>query len=191
MVLALLFSPCLLAQTIDQRGNCDLAVSVRTADEGSIDAPIQVDLLAAQGWIATAHITGAEPAQFRVINGKSYRLKVSGRGIQTITTSYFEVNPLETLHTETVHVKPESEAPAEELTGGSATISVTEMNIPKKASAEMDKGQDAFAKGNMEEAEAHFEKAIAEYPQYARAYDMLGVIAIKSPDRAKARELFS
>jgi len=191
VVLALLFSPCLLAQTIDQRGNCDLAVSVRTADEGSIDAPIQVDLLAAQGWIATAHITGAEPAQFRVINGKSYRLKVSGRGIQTITTSYFEVNPLETLHTETVHVKPESEAPTEELTGGSATISVTEMNIPKKASAEMDKGQDAFAKGNMEEAEAHFEKAIAEYPQYARAYDMLGVIAIKSPNRAKARELFS
>ena len=189
-MLLLLFSPLLAAQT-ESRGNCDLAVSVRASNEASIDAPIQVDLLAAQGWIATVHITGAEPAQFRVINGKSYRLKVSGRGLETITTPYFEVNPLETLHTETVHVKPETEEPGEESIGGPPTISVAEMNIPKKARAEMDKGQDAYTKGDMENAAAHFEKAIIEYPRYARAYDMLGVIAIKRSNRIKARELFS
>ena len=64
------------------------------------------------------------------------------------------------------------------------------MNIPKKASAEMNKGLEAYSKGDMEKAAAHFEKAIAEYPRYARAYDKLGAIAMKSSDRAKARELF-
>jgi tetratricopeptide (TPR) repeat protein len=65
------------------------------------------------------------------------------------------------------------------------------MNIPRKARAEMNKGMDAYAKGEMEKAAAHFEKATAEYPRYARAYDMLGVIAIKGSNRVKARELFS
>lgn len=192
VLLVLLFSTLLRAQTeAQQRGNCDLAVSVRAADEASIDVPIQVDLLAAQGWIATAHITGAEPAQFRVINGKSYRLKVSGRGFETVTTPYFEVNPLETLHTETVHVKPESLESAAQPASGPPTISVAEMGIPKKAGAEMNKGLDAYSKGDMRQASAHFEKAIAEYPRYARAYDMLGAIAIKRSNRSKARELFS
>jgi tetratricopeptide (TPR) repeat protein len=43
----------------------------------------------------------------------------------------------------------------------------------------------------MEKAAAHFEKAIAEYSRYARAYDMLGAIAMKNSNRMKARELFS
>jgi tetratricopeptide (TPR) repeat protein len=43
----------------------------------------------------------------------------------------------------------------------------------------------------MEKAAAHFEKAIAEYPSYARAYDMLGAIAMKGSNRSKARDLFS
>jgi Tfp pilus assembly protein PilF len=55
----------------------------------------------------------------------------------------------------------------------------------------MKKGLDAYSKGDMEKATAHFEKAIADYPRYARAYDMLGAIAIKGSNRAKARELFS
>ena len=184
-----MFSPFLVAQT-ELRGNCDLSVSVRTSDERSIEAPIQVEVLSPQGVIATVYIVGAEPAQFRVTSGKTYRLTVSGKGIEATTTPYFEINALELVHTETVHVKPESLAAGESIPG-SPTISVSEMSIPKKASAEMNKGLDAYSKGNMEKAAAHFEKAIAEYSRYARAYDMLGVIAIKGSNRTKARELFS
>lgn len=179
-----------IAQT-ETSANCDLYVSVRAIDEGSIDVPIQVDLMTARGWIATVHIVGAEPAQFRVNNGKTYRLKISGNGIETTTTAFFEVNPLETLHRETVHVKPDNQASQTQSSAGSPTISVSEMNIPKKASTEMKKGLDAYSKGDMENAAAHFEKAIAEYPRYARAYDMLGAIAMKGSDRIRAREFFS
>ena len=187
-----MFSPFLAAQQQSESGaNCDLSVSVRSGDERSIDAPFQVEVHSARGLLATVHVFGAEPAQFRVVNGKTYRLKVTGNGFEAVTTPYFEINPLETLHTETVHVKPENQKPTGELTRGSPTISVSEMNIPKKASAEMNKGLDAYSKGDMEKAAAHFERAIAEYPRYARAYDMLGAIAIKGSDRVKARELFS
>jgi len=191
-VLALLaLSPIVAAQTQTESGaNCDLSVSVRSGDERSIDAPFQVEVHSARGLLATVHIFGAEPAQFHVQNGKTYSLRVTGNGFETVTTAYFEINPLEMIHTEIVHVKPDKQNPNGESPSGSPTISVSEMNIPKKASAEMKKGMEAYAKGVMEAAAAHFEKAIAEYPRYARAYDKLGAIAMKSSDRAKARELF-
>lgn len=190
-LLLLMFTPFLLAQT-ESAGNCDLSVRIRTSDERSIEAQMQVDVLSPLGVvIATTHVIGAETAQFRVYNGRTYRLKVSGNGVETITTSYFGINALEMSHTETVHVKPQSQNPAGDSPPGSPTISVSELNAPRKASAEMSKGLDAYSKGDMEKAAAHFEKAVAEYPRYARAYDLLGAIAIKGSNRSKARELFS
>jgi len=187
----LVLSPFAAAQQQAESGaNCDLSVSVRTSDERSIDAPFQVEVHSARGLLATVHIFGSEPAQFRVQNGKTYRVRVVGNGFEAVTTAYFEINPLEMIHTETVHVKPTKEKPNGESIPGSPSISVSEMNIPKQAKAEMNKGLEAYSKGDMERAAAHFEKAIAEYPRYARAYDKLGAIAMKSSERAKARELF-
>jgi len=191
VLVLLVLSPFAAAQTQTESGaNCDLSVSVRSSDERSIDAPFQVEVHSARGLLATVHIFGAEAAQFHVQNGKTYSLRVTGNGFETVTTAYFEINPLEMIHTEIVHVKPEKQNPNGESPSGSPTISVSEMNITKKASAEMNKGLEAYSKGDMEKAAAHFEKAIAEYPRYARAYDKLGAIAMKSSDRAKARELF-
>lgn len=186
-------SPLVVAQQTDSGGNCDLSVSVRTNDERSIETQIQVEVLSPQGVaIATAHIVGSEPAQFRVSNGRTYRLRVSGNGIDTITTAYFGINALEQVHSETVHIKPASQnPPGEESPPRSPTISVIELNAPRKASSEMNRGLDAYSKGDMEKAAAHFEKAIAEYPRYARAYDMLGAISMKGSNRSKAREFFS
>jgi tetratricopeptide (TPR) repeat protein len=178
------------AQT-QSRDNCDLSVRVVTRDERGIEGQIQVEVLSREGTtIATVHVNGEEPVQFRVANGNSYGLRVSGAGIKTVTTPHFEIIPLEEAHTETVYVQPENEKETRESTPTAPTISVSEMNVPKKASAEMNKGLEAFSKGDMGKAAVHFEKAAAEYPQYARAYDNLGVIAVKSSDRAKARELF-
>src|SRR5260370_26766037 len=128
VLVLLAVSHFLMAQT-GARGDCDLYVSVRTGDERDIEAPFQVDLLSPQGLLATVHIFGNEPAQFRVANGRTYRLTVAGRGIETITTSYFEVNPLETLHHETVHVKPSNETTAGESRPGSPTASMSEMTL--------------------------------------------------------------
>ena len=185
-----MLSSFLVAQS-QSRDNADLIVRVRANDERSIEAPIQVELIAPRGPVATLHITGEELAQFRVTSGTTYRVKVSGLGFETVTTPYFEINPLEQMHTETIHVKLESQKQAGESTSGSSTISVSEMSIPRNANTEMKKGLDAYSKGDMEKAAAHFEKAIAEYPRYARAYDMLGVIEIKRSNRTKAKELFS
>lgn len=190
VLVVLVFSSFLIAQ-VNIAENCDLSVRIRTSDERSIEGQIRVELLSPNGQISAVSVHGGEPAQFRVANGKTYRLTVSGGSIETVTTSYFEINNLEPSHTETVHVKLENQKGDAESTSESATISVSELNIPKKARSEMEKGLDAYSKGDMEKAAAYFEKTLTYYPRYARAYDMLGVIAIKGSDRVKARELFS
>ena len=188
--LFLVFSSFLVAQQ-DLQNNCDLRVRVRTDDDRRIEEPIQVAVLSTRGLVATVNVVGEEYAQTRVTSGRSYRLTVSGSGIESITTSYFDIGDLEREHTETVHVKPKNSQHSEESPAGTGTISISEMDIPKKASVEMKKGLDAYSKGDMKTAASHFETATADYPRYARAFDMLGAIAMKGSDRAKARDLFS
>ena len=191
VLILLVLSSSVVAQ-MPSNDNCDLSVRVRANDERSIEASIQVEVLSPDGTtIATTHVTGDEPAQLQAARGRTYRLRVSGIGIEPVTTAYFTINALEQMHTETVYVKATKRKETAESASGSPTISVSEMNVPKKAGAAMEKGLDAYSKGDMAQAAAHFEKAIAAYPQYARAFNLLGVIAIKDSHRVKARELFS
>lgn len=189
VLLLLMFSPLIAAQ-VDSSGACDLSVRIVTADEHSIDSQIQVQLFSSQSVLATVSIVGDQSAQFRVMGGKTYRVTVSGVGIESVTTPYFEIAPLETVHTEVVHVKSAVQK-SEVDSSTPPTISVSDLKVPKKASTEMKKGLELYAQGDMAKASARFEKALDIYPQYARAYDMLGVIAIKGSDRSKARGWFT
>lgn len=154
--------------------------------------PLQVELLSTAGTpISAAQTNGTGNADFQVMSGGTYRIQVSGQGVET-TTAEFRIPDGEQVHMETVNVK--ASAPTNEqheAQGSSATISLAEMNIPDKARDELQKGMEAFAKGEMEKAQQHFDKAISIYPQYARAYAAEGIIAAKSGDRVKAKALFS
>jgi tetratricopeptide (TPR) repeat protein len=174
---------------------CDLTVRVHNTQDRSLDTPVQVELLSPQGTpMMAAHVTGESPAQFQVMPGNSLKLRVSGPGIETTTSDSIYIYAWERSHSETVNVNMVDSSGANKATdrtGDSPTVSAAEMNIPPKARDELQKGTDAFLKGDLKKAQEHYEKAAAIYPQYARAYTDLGVIAIKGGDRGKAREMFS
>lgn len=190
-VLAVLaFSTSLAAQSGPNK-DCALTIRVRTMDERSVATLVQVQLLTTEDIVVgTRSLNNGEPAEFQVGNGQTYRLSITGNGIEPVNT-YFEINPLEPSHTEIIHVAPDLKNVPGKTAQGAASVSVSELMIPTKAGAEMKKGLAAYTKGDMEKASAQFQKAVAAYPRYARAYDLLGVIAIRKPDRAKAREFFS
>lgn len=171
---------------------CQLTIRVRTIQDREYNRPLRVEILSHQGTpISAAQTNGTGNADFQVMSGVAYRVQVSGQGVET--TSYdFRISDGEQVHMETVNVKPGAPADQQQQAqGGSATISVGEMNIPDKARDELQKGMEAFAKGDMTKAQQRFEKAISIYPQYARAYAAEGILAVKSGDRAKAKSLFS
>lgn len=190
VLIAVVLAPLLRAQP-GTKDNCDLSVRVRTIDERSIETPIKVEVLTSQGVLGTANIVGGDLAHFKVTSGRNYRLQVSGTALETVMTPFFEINGLEQEHSETILVKFKSEKNESVSANGETTISVNEMDIPKRAGGEMKKGLEAYSQGDMAKARAHFETAAVEYPHYARADEMLGVIAIKGGERIKARELFN
>lgn len=124
-------------------------------------------------------------ARFGGIRPGVYRAKISGMGIQTTTSDSFVIDPLAMASMQTVTVQRTPEALAEEKAVAPA-ISAAELNIPAKARREFDKGKEFFDKGRLDEASKRFTKAAEIYPQYAAAYDMLGVMASHSaPAEAK------
>lgn len=188
------FSLLLAVSTVAQvnRDTCQLTIRVRTMQDGEYNRPLRVELLSQQGSpISAAQTNGTGNADFQVMSGVAYRVLVSGEGVET--TSYeFRITDGQQVHMETVNVKASASSNQQQQTHGSApTISLAEMNVPDKARDELQKGMEAFAKGDMTKAQQKFEKAISIYPQYARAYAAEGIIAVKSGDHVKAKSLFA
>ncbi|HLH07846.1 MAG TPA: tetratricopeptide repeat protein [Terriglobales bacterium] len=192
----LILVAALTTGAIAQRRNeslCDLNIRVRTTNERNYDTPVQVELLSQQGIPVSVRFTsGAGAADFMVASGNIYRVRVSGNDIETFTSGDIEILPREEAHMETVNVTMRKSSNEQTVANGAApTVSLSEMNVPPKARAELQKGADALNKGDMKKAQQQFEKATVVYPQYARAYVDLGVVAIREGDRARAKECFA
>jgi tetratricopeptide (TPR) repeat protein len=71
-----------------------------------------------------------------------------------------------------------------------STVSVTELSrdVPSKAKKEFEKASVAASKGLTEEAIAHLKSAIAIYPQFAMAYNDLGVQLLAAGRLDEARD---
>jgi tetratricopeptide (TPR) repeat protein len=69
-------------------------------------------------------------------------------------------------------------------------VSAQDLNIPSKAKKEFNKAGDAMQQADWNEAKKHLEKAVAIYPQYASAYNNLGVVAMKQNDLPAAKAGF-
>jgi tetratricopeptide (TPR) repeat protein len=69
-------------------------------------------------------------------------------------------------------------------------VSVRELSIPRGAHREYQKGRDAASKQNLQEAIEHFEKAIAQAPQYMEAYNNLGIVYFQQHQFSRAESNF-
>ena len=166
---------------------CYLTIHVRASDERDLRDRVQIELLSPSGTpVATAQTNDDGLAYFQVSSGITYVARIVGKGIESTTTEFYILGGQPT-HTENLTVKRISSG---SQVGTSPTVSVLEINVPGKAREEMQKGEGAFDHGDMVKARQHFEKAVALYPQYARGYVNLGIVALRSGDRRSARDSF-
>ncbi|HXZ80285.1 MAG TPA: tetratricopeptide repeat protein [Terriglobales bacterium] len=173
----------------------EVRIQVVTANDRSIENAVQVELTSVDGVpIDTASTGGEGFALFHGMNPGSYRVRVSGTAIETTTSDVFAIMPGEGMHREVVHVNlraPRGDQRAQASpTSGGPTISAAELNVPPKARNEMDKGMEAFTKGDLNKAVERFQKAVAIYPQYSQAYYNLGVTLMKMGDPIQAKDAF-
>jgi tetratricopeptide (TPR) repeat protein len=69
-------------------------------------------------------------------------------------------------------------------------ISASGLKIPPKADKELEKGNKALADNKLDVAKEHINKAIELYPQFDQAYNMLGVVLLKTGDAAGGKKAF-
>jgi len=172
----------------------ELRVSVVNEDDRPVSIMLMVELRASFGGvIAQRQANDRGEVEFRDLDPGRYQLAVNDSSIeppQSPTT--FEILPGESFHFERLRVKFKENAngaPAF-VKPQTASVSAAELNVPKKARKEFDKGNQLLQKNKVEEARAHFEKAVQIYPQYASAYNNLGVSWMHSHDAAQARDAF-
>jgi Tfp pilus assembly protein PilF len=166
-----------------------LTVRIKLPNDQPIATAAQVQLISGMGSAISETFTHADGrVEFNDVAPGLYRLRVSGTDIETTTSDSFDIGDNDRTHSEIVYVNPTRVGSA--VAAGTPTISSQQLNIPEKARIEMEKGMDAFSKGDSKKAAANMEKAIAMFPKYARAYNNLGVIRVNQGDKTAAKAAF-
>lgn len=177
----------------------DLKVRLWYTNGHPVNRRLRVQLLDPfENYVGEVFCDDQGQAEFPRVTPGSYRLRVSGMNVEDTTSSAFSLGRNEGQHFENVDVKMKGEdgseaegtatAPSTSAPGG--TVAAVDLNVPDKARKEFDKGNTALQHNDLPAAQKAFDKAIRIYPQYAGAYNNLGIIAMKSGDRAAALAAF-
>ncbi len=118
----------------------------------------------------------------------NYHVSVSGQGIQPTQSDSFEVDERKSTQSVLVRVQPAGNGEANATKGSGATVSANDLQVPKKASKEFDKATKLIAMQDWQAAIDQLNKALALYPDYAEAYNNLGVVYAHLGDPIKERE---
>lgn len=132
--------------------------------------------------LTTTYTNDIGEAQFSGVPIGSYHVQVSGDGIQTTDSEVFEVDERKISQSEWITVKQLEDSGPKPVSAHSTTISATDLNVPSKARKELDKANEEMAEHNWKKALEHLNKAITLAPQYATAYNNLGVLYAKTGD---------
>lgn len=183
----LLFSVSAFAQP-GQGNSTTVQVRVVFTDDRPVEDQLRVELTTSSGLGATSAFTDSTGmAFFGGVRAGSYRLRVTGQDIVETLGNIFMIDPRERSHTETVIVQ-KKEAPSG--SGAPGAIAVVDLNVPKQAQKDFEKGADAFNRSKLDDARKQLEKAIAQYPNFASAYNLLGLTWMRQGEPQRGQEAF-
>lgn len=169
-------------------------VQVRVVNDAGrpVNAILRVELLPSSGETPISQVHSETDGSARLTapaGGGSFRLRITGSGIETTTTGIFVIDHLETSHMEMVRVKM-TEPAGSKTAAGSGVGSASEYAMPKNARKEMDAGAASLHASDWKGAEQHFQAAIKAYPKLDRAYYGIGLAKQNEGDAAGAKENF-
>jgi len=175
----------------NQPGFSTALSAIPQAAERQVEESIHLQLLNSQSVPVQDTFSNRDGmVTFHNVSPGSYCIKMDGSDIKDATTDTFVIYPNDRMHMEWIHVTPKDNPQTANVPGAGPMVSASDLSLPPKAKSEMDKGMDAFAKGNFKKAEEKLEKATEIYPKYARAWNNLGVVRIRENNKDGARTAF-
>jgi Tfp pilus assembly protein PilF len=183
--------PCAWAQfgNPESNGNIHVRVVLENGRRCNIHARVVLMNSASSSPVSDQFTDDECMVSFDNLPVGNYHMVVSGEGIQETDSGLFEVDSRKASQVIYVTVKLASDAAASNTTGSGPTVAAVDLNIPKRAKKDFDKATDLIAKQDWNQAKDELMKAVAIYPQYADAYNNLGVVYARLGDRAQEREV--
>jgi Tfp pilus assembly protein PilF len=155
-----------------------LRVDVAFFTGGHVPSGIRVQLL--QGLANSVPLSvvmtdSAGSAEFPGLLPGDYRVQISGPGIEPKQSDIIHIQDGQVFISETIAVRKAADSNPESNSAAGGTVTVSELDVPKQASRELDRGNTEIQHNNWQKAADHFSKAISIYPQYASAFYNLSV----------------
>jgi tetratricopeptide (TPR) repeat protein len=168
----------------------DLKVRITFADGRPCNVVVRIQLMpsSSSGPVAEAYTNDACMTEFNNLEIGNYHLVVSGNGIEETDSGMFEVDNRRASQYLYVAVKRLPSADQISTVAGAPTVGASDLNIPRNAAKEFDKASESMAKQDWKKAIERLNKALTMYPNYAEAYNNLGVIYARTGDRLHERE---
>jgi tetratricopeptide (TPR) repeat protein len=169
----------------------NLKVRVTFTDGRRCDIPVHIQLMggASTSPVAETYSNDAGMAEFDNLEVGTYHLIASGEGIEDSDSGIFEVDARRTSQSVYMAVTRVQDRDHANGTGLEATtIAAADLSIPESAAREFDKATGFMAKHDWKKAIERLNKALDLYPQYAAAYNNLGVIYARLGERDRERE---
>lgn len=174
VLLSLLCLPISFAPSGWSQETAILAGQISNSDGRAITAPVNLRLETEEGLLVQTQPTNpGGQFEFTDLRKATYRLIVSAEGFQTLQHPMNLRSPGNRFYIN-LFLNPVGKPKMEK---GAVAI-LTDQQAPKKAREEYGEGMQAFSKEKYSEARGHFEKAINEYPCYARAHTQLALTLI-------------
>ena len=117
-----------------------------------------------------------------------YHVLVTGDGIGEADSGPFEVDRRKMSQTLYITVHNLKEVNSNPVTRSALSVAAVDLNVPDTARREFDKATKAMAEQNWTKAQQLLSRAISIYPQYAPAYNNLGVVYGHLNDAVHERE---
>ncbi|HTS08354.1 MAG TPA: tetratricopeptide repeat protein [Candidatus Eisenbacteria bacterium] len=152
---------------------------------GLCDSSTRVELMQGSNSIARGAADKNCMVEMSGVPMGRYRMIVSGRGFAGIESNEIEITSFDSQPIE-INI-PQAKAKSESVVQSSAT-SLSDLRVPKRAAKEFDKASHEMDAQQWGAAAASLERAIAIYPQYAAAYNNLGVVYARGGDRGREAE---
>jgi tetratricopeptide (TPR) repeat protein len=188
--LILLFGVSLLlvAPAVAQSRNGNLRVRVSFTDGHPCTIKVHVQLMLSGSNTTTdeGYTNDIGEIEFFDLPVGEYHLVVSGDGIETTDSGIFDVDSRRGSQFQNVTVKRTDEA-QQRASAGDPTVAVADMNIPRAARKQFNKATDLIAREDWKKAIDLLNRALAIYPQYAQAYNNLGVVYARLGDRSNEK----
>ena len=164
-------------------------VRVQVAFEsGGCQPNVQVTLTSLQGPVAHAMTSEQCEADFIDLAGGTYRVSVSSQTIAEADVGTIEVSNSGSGEF-VVTLRSANRAKGKKDGSEDSFVSVSDMRVPARAKKEFDKAGELMEKRDFDKAQQRLNKAISIYPNYAAAYNNLGVIYARLGDRGREREV--